>query len=169
MYYFDTSILDTDADVVVVPVSVDAVIKPGTLHHAVAAKLPESYRAEYFTNVRKGILHAGEPDLYFPEHGSWQNRAVWNLPALASLSTTITLPHVMRGLAKIVRFMQCEEHLSIAVPHLCPDVLSWETMEYVLGTFEAEEVLGKNLELWLYPPYESAEREEEEDNQVLCV
>lgn len=170
MYYFNSSIIDTDADSIVVPVGLDGVIKPGTLHQQVAAKLGESYREEYFKNVKKGYLHAGEPDMYFPMDGPWEGRCVWSLPALASDATKITLPHVLRGLHSIVRWMKGEERISLALPNLCPGVLTWDTMEAVLMTFEAEEVVGTNVELWVYPELGSdTEENTEEERLVLCI
>lgn len=167
MYYFNSSIIDTDADAVVVPVNVDGVIKPGTLHYQIAAKLPEGYREEYFHNIHKGYLHAGEPDMYFPDMGPWEGRCVWNLPALPSVSTQVTLPHVMRGLERIMRFMKSEDRITMAIPHLCPGTMSWETMEYVLEEFEANEVVGTNVELWLYPEPGPEGVEEDEERMVL--
>ena len=164
MYYFDTPILSSEAAAVVIPVSLDAVIKPGTLQYDFAEILPEAYRENYIHNCRNGRF----PQVFVPQVGPWIHRTVWNLPALPSQSSRVLFGHVMRGLAQIVRQCAVMDTETIAIPYLCPEIASWDMFEESLFRFEQDE-MDQDMELWLYPPQEQITITNELTRELVCL
>lgn len=169
MYYFNTPMIDTDADAIVVPVNLDGVIKLGTFQHEVMRKLPEGYVKEYIKEVRDGTIRAGEPGIYIPDIGAWAGKVVFNLPALKSDSTVVNIAHVMKGMCRVLEMLKTEPNtVTLAVGHLNPDQMEWSTVEFVLSRFEEDNMLNTNVELWLYPPVEEDDRVARAE-EILCV
>lgn len=169
MLYFNTPIHESTASAIFVPVSVDAVIKPGTLHWEMADRLPEEFRRGYYRECRDERLVRGRATVFIPDIGPWKDRAVLTAPGLQSTSKLITVMDAMRGIARAARLCRLMDIPTLAIGHPCPDLASWETMEDLIIQFEEEELeQDGRVELWLYPPEEDeSEVEVEEARQRL--
>ena len=110
MYYLDTPITDTDADAIVVPVSLRGTTQPGSLQSQVIAALGDEYLEDYLGQLKKGHLQPGKPSLYW--HNDKRFPGVINFPVENLTGREIWLSDIVRGLSAM--FVGLKSEPSIA-------------------------------------------------------
>lgn len=169
MYYFNTPILATKADAIIVPVGLDACIVKGTLHWDVARQAGDGYRRNYYRSCRSRELRPGEPGIFVEDDpkSAWEGRVIFDLPSIPSLRTTIGAAHVIQGLVKILEICSKDSVVkSLAVPKISP-TLKWGAFEDILFGLDPSTLNG--VELWLYPEYNDTDEFEEDVEEEALV
>lgn len=114
MLYLNQPILQTDADVIVVPTQCDEEIPEGSLHEAMVAILPAVYLSRHFTAIRQDRIHPGHPWIYYIQDGEpeWVGKWIISLPVQRGMTFQCLIEGVRRCMA-MVKEMSAD---AVAVP-----------------------------------------------------
>lgn len=158
MYYFDTDILTSDADAIIVPVRCDGKILHSSLHWHVATMLGKEYENEFREDLRKDFLRPGEPTIYM--HND-TNILPWiiNFPVCGKQGDGVWLTEIVKSFRELVFSLRVTPIRTIAVGKLTEEY-SWSIQEDVIN--KLEQLITLPVEFWLHPP-------EDEDRKNMKV
>ena len=158
MYYFSSPITETDADAIVMPVSLRGVLPRGSLQSKVVHTLGTEYLNEFLKQLKTRKLYPGSPTLYLHDK---KFPAVINFPVEGVDAKDVWLSDIAAGLWKMFDGLRTESIATVAVPWLVRSY-SWETVEGLLHRIEMIKGDVAKVRLYLYPP-----SDEEEDGATI--
>jgi hypothetical protein len=155
MLYFDEPILNTQADGIVVPVSLSGVILPG-LQQSMVDMFGEAYLEDMAGDIRRNRLGVGRPSIFIHSDNF---PFVVNFP-IESITKIrdLELVDMVDGIKKLFYDAKMAGMASVAVPWLGKN-FSWDTQESVMNKMEMRMYQIYGVELWLYPPDEGEDFE----------
>ena len=159
MLYISHPILETTADVIVVPIRLDGVIPTNSLQWQMVQKLGATYEMDFAQELAAERIKTGEPGVFIGENGV----TVINFPILETNSNGLQLSDIATQLKEVVGFLKyLPACYTIAVPPLGKDYL-WENVETMCQVLERHDAM---IEFWLYPETEDWENNEIGDQET---
>lgn len=157
MIYLNTSIINTTADVLIVPCSMSGKILPG-LQTAIANKYGKDYEEEFASDVENSLVKVGNPGIF---KGEGDSLIILHIPVSFSNESPVLLSDLMSGLREAMGFMAGSEELrSVAIGPM-GDTYSWDTLEGICERLEM--IYGdKGIEFVMYPSQTDEDEEDEE-------
>lgn len=100
MIYRYVRLIDSDADMVVVPVACDESIAEGSIHEVMIMLIETGYTRKHFDQLLEGEeIIPGVTSTYYCREGDWMGRWVVNFPVSAKMKVA----QYLKGVESIVR------------------------------------------------------------------
>lgn len=160
MLYITHPIIDTEADVLLVPIRLDGKVPTGTLQWGVVERWGASYEMDFAEELGADRIKAGEPGIYSGTGGP----VIVNFPYMETDGEELQLSDIVTQFKEVVTYMQYFQNCyTIAVPPIGKNY-TWENIETICR--KLEELNPGMMEFWLYPENEEWEGEDETKTPV---
>ena len=154
MIYLSSPILDSGADVILLPVSLSGRVFPGSLQEAIYKLRGDEYLQECLDDIENDLIHVGTPGFINTEDGP----LLLHIPVYDKNEAPLSLTDVLAAVREAILFVVGSSTLcTIAVPTMGGE-FSWDTWE---GIYERMDILyaERGIELQIF----SEENDEEEN------
>lgn len=150
MIYQYKYVLDSDADIIVVPARGDGALYDSNSTHAwLTGELPVDFATRWHNACVTGYRSSWEPMIYYTETGTWAGRWVITVPVVPGSPLRV----ISDGIAKVLEMCNGLQIRDVAVPQDWPG-MHVDTMEFLWAYHEpdypkVEVIVCTENDMWL--------------------